>query len=238
MFKPLSRKFVRFVLKHRLLLLLINTFLLIVIFPILENYAADYLVIIELLFNALLLVGIYLVTQNKQIVAVSSLLSILAIVVIMFDRQIDSKILLIFGLGCEITVFIIAFVRIISHVLKYRRISEDKIYGAMSAYLLLGIIWAMLYTIVELAFSNSFYFAHGFILNQELSAHLFYFSQFLYASFVTLSTLGYGDIVPISGLARVMTSLEAISGQLYVAVLIARLVGVHISQQSNSNKLD
>ncbi len=52
----------------------------------------------------------------------------------------------------------------------------------------------------------------------------------LYFSFSTLTTLGYGDIVPVSPLARMLTSVEAITGQLYLTVLVARLVGLHITE--------
>jgi hypothetical protein len=56
-------------------------------------------------------------------------------------------------------------------------------------------------------------------------------SHFIYYSFVTMSTLGYGDITPISNSARSLSLLEAVVGQLYIAVLIARLVGMHIAQE-------
>jgi hypothetical protein len=52
----------------------------------------------------------------------------------------------------------------------------------------------------------------------------------LYFSFATLTTLGYGDIVPVSAIARTLATLEAITGQLYLAVLVARLVGLHIAE--------
>jgi hypothetical protein len=56
--------------------------------------------------------------------------------------------------------------------------------------------------------------------------------NFVYYSFVTQTTLGYGDITPITAPARSLSLLEAVIGQLYVAVLIARLVGIHIAQSS------
>jgi hypothetical protein len=55
-------------------------------------------------------------------------------------------------------------------------------------------------------------------------------SHFIYYSFVTMSTLGYGDITPISNPARSLSLLEAVVGQLYIAILIAKLVGMHIAQ--------
>jgi voltage-gated potassium channel len=59
-------------------------------------------------------------------------------------------------------------------------------------------------------------------------------SHFSYYSFVTLTTLGYGDITPLTPVARSLSLLEAITGQLYIAILIARLVGIHIAQSMKS----
>ena len=61
-------------------------------------------------------------------------------------------------------------------------------------------------------------------------------AQMVYYSFVTLTTLGYGDIVPIAPSARALATLEAITGQLYLTVLVARLVGLHITHSSKQNR--
>jgi len=230
MHKRWTRKFNRFILKNRMLLFLVSTSLLILSFPLIQNHYSHFLFIIELLFNLLLIIGINLVSRNKKIVTTSLLLAVMAIIIVWFDYILHSRPLLLFGLLTETVFACIAVITIIQHVLQYKKVTEDKIYGAMSAYLLIGIVWSLIYSIIELADPNSFFFANGFIINQQILApHRFYFSQFLYFSFVTISTLGYGDIVPVSGPARLFSSLEAITGQLYVAVLIARLVGLHIS---------
>ena len=118
---------------------------------------------------------------------------------------------------------------LVHHVLNYQQVTAEKIYGAICAYLLIGIIWALIYTMIALiepsAFQVSFTTQHHFL---QHAPHRFYFTQFLYYSFVTLSTLGYGDIIPVKNFARAFSALEAIIGQLYVAILIARLVGLHI----------
>jgi len=59
--------------------------------------------------------------------------------------------------------------------------------------------------------------------------------DFVYYSFVTLTTLGYGDIVPLSATARSLVYMEAIFGQFYIAILVAGLVSIHISNQSRNN---
>ncbi len=90
-----------------------------------------------------------------------------------------------------------------------------RIAGAVAVYLLLGLIWARLYQVVELASPGAFRIPEGETVN---GASLTYFS------FVTLATLGYGDISPINIVARDLAVLEAIMGQLYLVILISRLV--------------
>lgn len=225
-----TRIAIRYILRHRMLIFLLGIFLSVVLFPLLQNYGSSFLVIDELFFNIFLAVGIYLVNKNKRIFVASSLLAIMAITIIWFAILLQNRMILVTGLIFETIFFSIVAVQITGHVLQYKKVTEDKFYGAISAYLMLGIIAAMIYTITELLNPNSFHFTNGIVFNeQHITPYRFYFSQFIYFSFITLSSLGYGDIVPVSGQARLFSSLEAVTGQLYVAVLIARLVGLHIS---------
>jgi hypothetical protein len=100
--------------------------------------------------------------------------------------------------------------------------------GAICVYFLVGIVWALLYSTLEFFQPGSFQMPQGTV-NQATSQ-----ATFTYYSYVTLTTLGYGEITPISGPARSFALLEAMMGQLYLAVLIARLVGIHIAQSSRS----
>jgi len=231
-----QRQYIRFMLKHRMLLFLVVSCLLIVLFPFTQEHLYIPTFIVEILYNTFIVIAIYLISQRKQIVAVSVLISLMAITLIGSDKWLHSRPILLTGLVIEIILFWLATVLIIRHVMRYKKVTEDKIYGAISAYLLIGISWALIYTCVEIYDPQSFQFNSGFLIqNRMISTHRFYFSQFLYFSFVTISTLGYGDIVPLSPLARLCASLECVVGQLYVAVLIARLVGIHISHTSGKH---
>jgi hypothetical protein len=105
------------------------------------------------------------------------------------------------------------------HVLARGPITLNQLVGAMCAYLLLGILWAAAYFALHTAMPDAF------ALPADLA-----FDQFIYFSFVTLTTLGYGDITPVLPLARALAYLEAVIGQLYVAVLVAALVGRHVAE--------
>lgn len=95
-----------------------------------------------------------------------------------------------------------------------------RIAAAIAVYLLLGLIWARLYEFVEVLAPGAFRVPAGEHLN---SANLVYFS------FVTLATLGYGDFAPIHVAARNLAVLEAIAGQLYMVILISRLVSERLA---------
>jgi hypothetical protein len=100
-------------------------------------------------------------------------------------------------------------------------VTLNRVVGALCIYLLLGVLWAMLFAFVDLVEPGAFHDAGRGA--GEASRHL------LYYSFVTLTTLGYGDIAPVHPVARTLAYLEAVIGQLYIAVLIASLVARHIA---------
>lgn len=118
---------------------------------------------------------------------------------------------------------------VLAAVLRERQISLDTISGGISVYFLLGVAWAVAYGMLEVIHPGSFPVRED---GMELGSALRHgwLNDLLYLSFVTLSTLGYGDLTPLTRPARVLATLEAIVGQLFIAIFIARLVGMHIAQ--------
>ena len=111
---------------------------------------------------------------------------------------------------------------ILREVLRSGAVDVDKIFGAVCAYLLVGVCWAAIYSFVEQV-------RPGSLTLPPLAAGRATASRselFLYFSFVTLATLGYGDILPTVPTTRVLAWMEAVFGQFYIAVLVARLVGL------------
>lgn len=93
-----------------------------------------------------------------------------------------------------------------------------RIYGAIAVYLILGLVWANAYVVIYLLQPDAFQFAPG---AQAFEPPI---SEMIYFSFVTLTTIGFGDIVAIHPMARSLVILEGLVGQLYPAILLARLV--------------
>jgi hypothetical protein len=106
------------------------------------------------------------------------------------------------------------------------KVTTDKLAAAVNVYLLLGLGWAFIYGLIAL-------FDHGAFTTTTIDFHtleeyLHHGAEFVfvYFSFVTLTTLGYGDVLPATSAAQTATWMEAVAGQLFVAVTIARLVGL------------
>jgi Ion channel len=119
-----------------------------------------------------------------------------------------------------------ALITLLFAVLRAETVTLDTIYGALSVYLLIAFVWGAAYLLLEtlhpgaLAMSSS----------RDPSHHIDW-SDCMFYSFVTLTSLGYGDIVPVTSNSRSLSILEAVSGIMYVAVLIARLVGLHAASK-------
>ena len=106
-------------------------------------------------------------------------------------------------------------------------VTLDDVRGGISVYMLIGFLWALLYGIVNTLDANAF--------SQPLIQQDSYLRT-MHFSFTTLTTLGYGDIVPLSEVAQVLTNLEAIVGQMYSSVLIAILIGSYLAQRPSQRR--
>lgn len=112
---------------------------------------------------------------------------------------------------------------ILDEVFRADQVTSDTLYGAVGVYFLIGLAFAAGYEIVEICWPDSF---RGALTAGSSLDHLVYFS------FVTLATLGYGDITPVSSPARALAILEAVAGVVYTTVLLARLVSLYASAPS------
>ena len=101
-------------------------------------------------------------------------------------------------------------------------IDENKMIGAVCIYLLLGLVWAMLYLLVLAVQPTAFNGVAPTAWHAD-------FPDIVYFSFVSLTTLGFGDVTPAEPIARFLVYLEAVVGQFYLAILVASLVGIRLS---------
>ncbi len=179
-------------------------------------------ILLNIFMTGVLIAGIYSVSQRKKVTIFAALLA-MPVFASIWTRQITGAAILT-PIGDSFGIMFMSYlaVLILSSVIRARKVSHDVIYGAIVVYLIIGITWGFVFRVIETLEPGSFSLAVESL--QQDPSLLYYFS------FVTLTTLGYGDITPLSTTARSFAYLEALIGQIYLTVLVARLVGLHISQ--------
>jgi len=210
-------------------ILLIAILCFLVIPPFFINYRSTGM--LASLFLSMLLLSVLYVFPRRREFVFACVLAVPTIAGRWFLTINQTEGLVVFVVVCWIVFLGMTVTVILRQVLSATRVTNDTISGAICGYLLFGIMCAFLYAILELLYPGSF-IVDGKVLRPELRR--FYYqreiSTLIYYSLVTLATVGYGDIVPLSLPARVLAALEAIAGQFYIAVLIARLVSIRYSR--------
>ncbi len=186
-------------------------------------------IIVNFAFTFTIVIGVWSLIDDRRwfifglgLAAVSFSLSLL-------NFFISSQVIYIASIFVLLFFLINSLVLAIKHIMFAPKIDVNKIVGSVTIYLLIGIIWALLYALVEEFFTGSFSGA-------DLANDGNQFWDLIYFSFVTLATLGYGDILPVNTYARTLAYMEAIAGQFYIAILVASLVGAHLSERLSGKK--
>ena len=194
--------------------------LMLVLRPFLEGYARVGL-LTDIFFCLILLSGAYAFSQQGKAFFVALVIAFPALLLEVTSHFLLSEPIETIKRIAYALFFAYILVIILSHIFREKKVTEDLITGAVCAYFLLGMVWSFVFYFLEMARAGSFSF--GTTIQQDAGS-------FMYYSFITLATVGYGDIVPLTSPARSLAALEAVTGQLYLAVTIARLVGVQASQ--------
>lgn len=205
----------------RFLYLLVAILTFLFAFPLLENQGVVADIVLPLLYFTIFIAGMYGITTHHQdhyialAVAVPTLFA--SWLNVMYPSLLFSEIVTAIWMIYYFWTIIFALV----HIINVRQANSNLLYGAISVYLLFGITFGLLYTIFELVQPATF------LVNDPRIAHTLTRSDFIYFSFVTLTTVGYGDIKPVAGFVKPFVSVEAIIGIFYVAMLVARLVHLY-----------
>ncbi len=208
--------------KERFLFLLISILLYFVLRPFLEGYI-EIRFLLDIFLSLILFSGIYAVSEKKYLFVIALFIALPPSIIRWSTHLVKSPFLNLVGNSFMILFYVFTMIIILSHVFRQEEVTADIIMGAVCVYFFIGLMWAFVFAVLESLQPGSFQFGEG----QTASV-----SDFTYYSFVTQTTLGYGDITPLRPPARSLSLLEAIIGQLYLAVLIGKLVGIHISQSS------
>lgn len=208
----------------RVLILLILTALLHVIYPVTLGGDTASLIVYNALYAGMFLAGIFIASDSRPhlMAAVVMALAWLTMAVLYaLDPAHTGKILATY---LTLNAFQATLVwLLLRYIFAARAVTRDVLYAAVTVYILLGALFVPVYGALELLAPGSF-------LDNGTGQPVFW-QQFVYFSLVTLTTSGYGDILPVSGWARAAANLEQVIGVLYIAILMARLVGLYTQPQ-------
>ena len=211
--------------KYFILTLALTAFLLIPSFFDQSNNTT----LVEILFLLLMLSTLYSVAHNRPLLIFGITLTVISQWGTLTTSQ-SENIGYIVGLVSGLILLLIVIIIILRNIISTDEISVDTIFGGIAAYLLIGVTWALVYYIADTLIPQAF------IINTVLpdqSLELTGKSDFRfynYFSLVTMTSLGYGDIIPAHPVTRAFASYQVIVGQMFIAILVAHLVGLHLSK--------
>lgn len=179
-----------------------------------------------LLFTAIVMLSVCALYRGHRFLHWVILLAVFAWLAFWLAHVFPNSCLHVVDYGLSTLFFVVITYMVIEYVMRQATVSANTIYGAVCGYLLLGISFAFLFGLIYNIAPMAFYLSDGRPLAlirpmQELN----------YYSFVTLTTVGYGDITPVLPIARTLSWMEAALGQIYLTVLIARLVSLQVAER-------
>jgi len=209
--------------QRRFLILLVLILSMLVLTPFLDDFI-ETRILMDAFLTAIFFAIIFAVKSKRSHVIIASFLALPLIISIwsFYFVELTSISLLTRIFGALFLGY--AVINILRIVVQSEEVTKETIYAAIVAYMLMALMWAFLYMILELLAPGSFSFPERGFRAETM--------RFKYFSFVTITTLGYGDIAPLTNKASSLVMLEALFGQIYLVVLVAWLVGMHVSRRS------
>jgi len=203
--------------------LLVSLIVLLVLFPVLDEGPIGRAIIV-VVSTVIALSGAYAASPDRRQLAMALLLAMPAVAGRWAFVFVDAPMVRGIAFATSIVFYVYILLLILRYVLRTDEVTVDEICGAVSVYILIGVAWGLGYGLVELARPGSLHSGTGSLAPGD----------FVYFSFVTLMTVGYGDMYPVDPLARSLALVEAMAGVIFVAVLIGRLVGLQAGGRRRS----
>ena len=224
--------------KRRFLFLFIALLIPYLIHPLIETEVAG-LFLLDISFSLVLVMGVFAVSDRKHLAISALALVLFAQILTWSGRVVPIHVLILMGIAVNGIYLAYTASLLLRHVVHSRTPTANTIFASLCIYLLLGFIWAFIYSFLQDLNPNSFYFDPKLFGTTPRGKHLFSeLYYFIYFSFTTLTTLGFGDIVPASAWSRMLSSMEAVLGQLYLVVMVTYLIGLHINQRQMAARED
>ncbi len=178
-------------------------------------------IVLAVLYSLVLIGGAYAIGRSRRTLIVGFGLAVLGVA--LQWTALFTNISAYFRLaGFVFILFLVLTIgEVLRHLLKKGPVTADKLHGALAGYIMIAFLWAFIYALVESFTPGSFNFPQV----NATDPHLLF--QFVYFSFTTLTTVGYGDVTPVTDQARSFVMIEEFAGVFFVGILIARLAGIY-----------
>lgn len=208
--------------------LLVSIILTFALKPFLEGFVKIN-ILTDIFLSAIILSAIYTVSEKRSSFLIALALAFPFVILKWSAYLVSSPAarLLQDIFGALFTAYLLLFTQ--SFIARQQRVTQDVIMAAVCGYFFIGLMWSFVYFFLESVQPGSFQLPQNETPDR---------GHFIYFSFVTMTTLGYGETTPLSNGARCLAVLEAVMGQLYLAITIARLVGIHIAQSQQKSGPD
>lgn len=210
--------------EKRFTLLLVAFLVLFLVQPFFAGNLGFLPFISDLLFFIVMGVSIYALSANRQYMIFALFFGLSAILLRWLYWIYPEQELWVASYLFAISILLFCDFKLLSFLMQLQKVSQHTINAAICVYLSLGLAWGMAYIVLETLAPS------GFLLAELVKEPQALMMEMLYYSIVTLTTLGYSDVTPITPLAKKLSVLEAIVGQVYLAVLVARLVSLNTTQ--------
>lgn len=197
--------------------------------PFVEELEGGHL-ILSVLFSLVLIAAVFAVADRKRTLVIALVLAVPAITARWINHFRPDLVHPSVFLVCALLLLAFVIGHLLHFILRAPIVTVEVLCASIAAYLMLGLMWTVAYWLVDQLTPGG---AFSFNTNRG-SQSMNGFTGF-YFSFITLSTVGYGDITPVSRAARWLAAMEAMTGLLYVAVLIARLVSLYSTAKSEDS---
>lgn len=181
-------------------------------------------IIVDASLAGMLVLGVWSLLNSKATFVAGLILAGVAVLLTIGAYATSIQALQNLSLLVVLVFFLLTCIVAVHDVLLGGQIDINRLIGAACIYLLSGALWGIVYFLLNVVSPGSFDGVGGETWSEQLN-------EFTYHSFVTLTTLGYGDVTPALPIARTLSYLEAVLGQLYLTVLVAALVGIHIANR-------
>jgi ion channel len=209
--------------------LLVALIVLLISAPFVEELEGGHL-ILSVLFSLVLLAAVFAVANRKRSLAIALALAIPAIAARWINQLRPDLVHPAVFLVCALVLLAFVIGHLLHFVLCAPVVNVEVLCASIAAYLMLGLMWTVAYWLVDQLTPGG-----AFSFNTNSGVHSMNGFTGFYFSFITLSTVGYGDITPASRIARWLAAMEAMTGLLYVAVLIAWLVSLYSRTKSDDS---